>query len=222
MKIAVFTFGGVIAAILLGLWMTVVGPTRLPPGKEAYAGTWLADGVALTITPGSVLHDKRQRIPRAGEAEGTFSYTTSETNLRIVQMDADGFTAGRLLLASHYVVNRPPTKVGGEWKMTVDGIELTRNPDPTDDSTLSVGVHCVSDASALNCDATRRGLREAFTTCFDVKLLCPQGPKTLRACLRATEQAVQPEKFPFSMFQGPGECHGPVDFEFSNMDLRSY
>jgi hypothetical protein len=223
LKLFYITFGSFIGLALLVLWMCYFGPSRLPPGKEAYAGTWLADGVAFTITSDSFLHDVRQRIPRAGEAEGTFSYTTSENNSRITRIDADGITAGRWLLASHYVVNHPPAQVDGTWKMTIDGVELTRNIDPENDGRTSVGVNCKSNTKGLTCTTKRRGVREAFTSCFDVEITCEGGLRgSKRLCLRGTRQTDQPEDFPFAMFPGAEQCQAVTRLHLSNQDLRVY
>jgi UTP-glucose-1-phosphate uridylyltransferase len=51
-------------------------------------------------------------------------------NIELVRFDGDNFDAGANLgfmnASSTFVVNKPPHKEGAKWKMTVDGVELTK------------------------------------------------------------------------------------------------
>ena len=44
----------------------------------------------------------------------------------IKEFKGDNFVLGLASVTTEFVVSEPPHEVGGDWKMTVDGVELTR------------------------------------------------------------------------------------------------
>ena len=87
----------------------------LPDDKQEYAGHWVGDGWNLTITKdGGVSWE---------EVEGGGK---SSLNGPIKSYDGDDFTVGVLGIETTFHVEVLPHEDNGEWKMTVDGHELTR------------------------------------------------------------------------------------------------
>jgi hypothetical protein len=223
MKKILLAAGALVGLVLLVLGVALVGPSHLPQGKEAYAGTWLGDGVALTITPKAKLHYIRQNLPSAAKAGGVSvsSLTSTRVDLPVTAIDAGGFTAGRLLLSTRFVVNHPPEQVDGAWKMTVDGTELTRNSRPDDDTPTHVGVSCKGGKGALTCTADQRGLRAAFEACFDLAIGCANGgPVKAHACARSSLAGSPPQQVPFSEFAGIEQCQSPAGISITNLKVH--
>jgi hypothetical protein len=87
----------------------------LPQARLAYAGQWQAPGVYLLITPDGRVEYRRQR------ASGNVSIEAP-----IKAFEGDNFVVGVGPFTTTFVVSRPPALVEGQWRMTVDGVELTR------------------------------------------------------------------------------------------------
>jgi hypothetical protein len=91
--------------------------TPLPPDKASYAGEWTAPGISLVIeSKGRVIYERK---------EGTASKSIDSP---IKEFKGNNFILGFAFVTTEFVVSEPPHAVGGDWKMTVDGIELTRTP----------------------------------------------------------------------------------------------
>lgn len=87
----------------------------VPADKAGYVGEWQSPTMALLITQdGTVMYERRQ-------AGGS---TSIEGPLK--EFVADDFMVGIGPLATTFEVSVPPHRVGGEWRMVVDGVELTR------------------------------------------------------------------------------------------------
>ena len=89
----------------------------LPPDKAAYAGLWRADNTSILITEG-----------------GRVEYVTRRDNglnksikAPLQRFEGDNFIVGVGPFKTTFVVSRAPHQESGEWKMTVDGVELTRS-----------------------------------------------------------------------------------------------
>lgn len=89
----------------------------LPPERAAYVGQWQGANMVLRITQEGRLAYKRM--------EGN---TTTSVDAPIQGFSGDDFSAGVGPLSTTFKVSAPPHQVGPEWKMTVDGVELTRQP----------------------------------------------------------------------------------------------
>ncbi|HEX3061090.1 MAG TPA: hypothetical protein VHP55_00415 [Usitatibacter sp.] len=87
----------------------------LPADKRDYAGDW--QGVNMRLYIGS---------------DGTVSYTRvrgasrTSINAGIQRFEGANFFVGVGPFATRFEVSKPPHRVGNAWKMTVDGVELTR------------------------------------------------------------------------------------------------
>lgn len=101
-----------IAALLL---LTACS-TPLPPERAAYVGNWRNGSTSLTIT-----------------AQGRVVYAVTRDNgfhkkiqAPLQHFDGDSFVVGVGPLSTTFVVSTPPHAEADGWKMTVDGLELTR------------------------------------------------------------------------------------------------
>lgn len=102
-----------LAALLAGCGM------QLPAEKKHYEGYWQAEGMQLWIS-----------------ADGNVSYLRSSPsgstliNAWLIRFEGNGFLVGAGPINTTFVVNQPPHRNGDVWRMTVDGVELTRKPFP--------------------------------------------------------------------------------------------
>jgi hypothetical protein len=212
---------GASCALLVGV--AFVGPSSLPAGKDDYVGTWLGDGVMLTITPQAKVRYLRQGATvAAGGAAASGSVTTAKSikNLPITRMDSNGFVVGRLLISTRFVVNHPPAQVDGAWKMTVDGQELTRNVQADDESPTHVGVSCKGATGAVVCTASQRGVRESFKACFDLSIGCEGGTTvSTHACASSSPRGSTPEKVPLAQFKGFDRCEHPTGISLTKLTV---
>lgn len=103
-------------ALLLALALYGCGKP-LPPEKLAYAGYWSAASMNLHIA-----HDGSVDYQRV---EGS---QTTKINAPIKEFEGNNLVVGVGPMATTFVVSVPPHQVGDAWKMTVDGVELTRQP----------------------------------------------------------------------------------------------
>jgi hypothetical protein len=88
----------------------------LPKDKLAYAGEWQAARVYLLIDPSGRVEYKRQRDGGNVSIEAP-----------IKSFEGDNFVVGVGPFTTTFVVSQPPRLAeDGKWKMTVDGVELTR------------------------------------------------------------------------------------------------
>jgi hypothetical protein len=88
----------------------------IPQARLAYAGDWRGKQMRLVITPGGYCEYNRRH-------EGG---NTTTVNAPIQRFEGDNFVVGIGLFTTTFVVSKPPHLEGGQWKMTVDGVELTR------------------------------------------------------------------------------------------------
>lgn len=87
----------------------------VPPEKAAFVGEWQAETMYLLITQdGSVLY-RRLKAGATSSLEGPFKGFVG-----------DKFRAGIGPIGRTFTVTKPPHRAGGQWKMVVDGVELTR------------------------------------------------------------------------------------------------
>ena len=102
-------------AVTLGLLLAACGDP-LPQDKIAYAGDWRSRDMRLLITPDGRCEYRRRR-------EGG---STSSIRAPIVRFEGDNFVVGLGMISTTFVVSKPPHLVGGQWHMTVDGVDLIR------------------------------------------------------------------------------------------------
>jgi hypothetical protein len=104
------------AGLLASLLIACAKP--LPEGKTTYAGAWRGGPISLLITPEGRAVYKRE--------EGNMS---KSIDAPIKEFKGDNFVVGVAFMSTEFVVSKPPHEEDGAWKMTVDGVELTRLPE---------------------------------------------------------------------------------------------
>ena len=88
----------------------------LPKDKLAYAGEWQGPRVYLLITPDGRVEYRRQRDAGNVSIEAP-----------IKAFEGDNFVVGVGPFTTTFTVSQPPRQgEDGKWRMTVDGVELTR------------------------------------------------------------------------------------------------
>jgi hypothetical protein len=88
----------------------------VPREKSAYVGEWQAPTMYLLITADGSVRYARLRGGARTNVEGPLK-----------GFDGDNFEVGVGPLSTTFVVSTPPYLDGGDWKMVVDGVELTRS-----------------------------------------------------------------------------------------------
>lgn len=106
----------ILAPIVLSAALLLAACAKpLPPEQQDFVGLWEAPEMRLLITADGSLDYKR--IKGGG---------STSINAPIQGFTASGFTAGLGPLKTEFKVSQRPHLVDGVWKMTVDGVELTR------------------------------------------------------------------------------------------------
>lgn len=87
----------------------------VPADKLNYVGNWQGKDMELSLTKEGKVEYKRGR-------------PNDQVNLSIDLKGFKGnnFEAGVAFVRTTFVVGKAPHREGGKWKMTVDGVELTR------------------------------------------------------------------------------------------------
>jgi hypothetical protein len=88
----------------------------VPSEKSAYVGEWKAQDFVLAIQQGGKVHYQRKR-------DGS----SFNLDIELQSFNGDSFDAGIPLVHTTFIVSKPPHLDKGKWKMTVDGVELTKS-----------------------------------------------------------------------------------------------
>jgi hypothetical protein len=109
------------ALVSLAMLALVACAEPLPADKSNYAGEWRGGPIALLITPeGRAVYERK---------DGNLS---KKLDAPVKEFKGDNFVLGVGFMATEFVVTVPPHEEDGVWKMTVDGVELTRVADPSE------------------------------------------------------------------------------------------
>ena len=101
--------------VSLAMLALVACAKPLPADKSNYAGEWHGGTIALLITPeGRAIYERK---------EGSMS---KKIDAPVKEFKGDNFVIGVGFMSTEFAVTAPPHEEGGVWKMTVDGVELTR------------------------------------------------------------------------------------------------
>lgn len=104
------------AAILAALLLPLAAfADPVPADKQAYVGDWQGKDMRLQLNKEGKVKYKRDRPGKK-----------LDLSLDLQGFDGDNFDVGFALVRSTFVVSKPPHREGDKWKMTVDGVELTR------------------------------------------------------------------------------------------------
>ena len=88
----------------------------VPADKAAYVGEWQRPDMYLLITQDGSVKYKRLKGGGTTSVEGPLQ-----------EFDGDDFSVGIGPMTTHFDVTAAPHQLkDGSWKMTVDGLELTR------------------------------------------------------------------------------------------------
>ena len=104
-----------LAAGLLAFQPSYADPVPVPPAKAAYVGEWQGEKMHLKILQDGHVEYQRDRPGKH-----------VNLNVDLQGFDGDNFDVGAGFIRSTFVVSKPPHRDNGKWKMTVDGVELTR------------------------------------------------------------------------------------------------
>jgi hypothetical protein len=88
----------------------------LPADRAAYAGQWSGAQVSLIITQDGMVDYKT--------VDGGVN---KSINAPIKEFSGNDMVVGVGPMSTTFVIASPPHRVGEAWKMTVDGVELTKN-----------------------------------------------------------------------------------------------
>ena len=111
----------VFALLLVALLAACAKP--VPPPKTTYVGDWRAKDMQLQISAEGYVNYERRN-----------GSNTTTINAPIQSVEGDDFIVGVGPFKTKFVVSKPPHLEGNAWKMTVDGVELTRGLPPGDRS----------------------------------------------------------------------------------------
>ena len=111
-----------LAAVLAAALIAAGCGQPVPADKAAYVGRWQSQEPQMILV---ILQEGRVEYERK---EGN-----SSTSIRapIQGYFGDDFEVGLGFMNTRFVVSVPPHQEGGVWKMTVDGVVLTRAGDRT-------------------------------------------------------------------------------------------
>jgi len=101
------------AAVLATLLAACGKP--VPSDKASYVGEWHGTAMALLITQDGSVAYKRLHEGVNKSIDGPLK-----------EFQGNNFVVGVGFLTTTFVVSAPPHQVGDDWKMIVDGVELTK------------------------------------------------------------------------------------------------
>lgn len=87
----------------------------VPADKMAYVGTWQGKDMRLALSKDGKIQYKRDQEKKK-----------VDLSIDLLGFNGNNFDAGWGFVRSTFVVSKPPHREDGKWKMTVDGVELTR------------------------------------------------------------------------------------------------
>jgi len=104
----------ILAACLLPL-AAHAEPVPVPADKLAYVGDWQGKDMRIQMGKDGKVKYKRDRPGKQ-----------LDLSVDLQGFHGDNFDVGAAFVRSTFVVSKPPHREGDKWKMTVDGVELTR------------------------------------------------------------------------------------------------
>jgi len=86
--------------------------------KKDFIGYWYGTGMSLLITADGGLAYERKK-------DGT----TTSIDAPIQEFESDHLTAGVWIFSVEFKIDRAPYKDGDAWRMVIDGVTLTKQPE---------------------------------------------------------------------------------------------
>jgi hypothetical protein len=102
-------------AALLAAALVIGCAKPIPADRMAYVGDWQGENMRLAITKEGQVHYIRMN-----------GGSRTSVDAPLQEFEGDDFIVGVGPLKTRFVVSKPPRREGNVWKMTVDGVELTR------------------------------------------------------------------------------------------------
>lgn len=99
-----------------GLLANTAWADPVPADKMDYVGNWQGKDMQLSLTKEGKVEYKRGR-----------PNDQVDLSIDLKGFRGNNFEAGVAFVRTTFVVSKPPHREGGKWKMTVDGVELTRD-----------------------------------------------------------------------------------------------
>lgn len=87
----------------------------VPADKMTYVGSWQGKDMQLALAKDGKVKYKRKQPGK-----------DLDLSVDVQGFNGDNFDVGWGIVRSTFVVSKPPHREGKQWKMTVDGVELTR------------------------------------------------------------------------------------------------
>jgi hypothetical protein len=104
----------ILAACLLPL-AAHADPVPVPADKLAYVGDWQGKDMRIQMGKDGKVQYKRNQPGK-----------NLSLSVDLQGFNGDNFDVGMTFVRSTFVVSKPPHREGNKWKMTVDGVELTK------------------------------------------------------------------------------------------------
>lgn len=92
-----------------------VSAAPVPADKQSYVGNWQGKDMHLALAKDGKVKYKRDQPGKK-----------LDLSLELQGFNGDHFDVGWGIVRSTFIVSKPPHREGKQWKMTVDGVELTR------------------------------------------------------------------------------------------------
>ena len=98
-----------------GLLCSAAHAAPVPADKMAYVGTWQGKDMQISLSKEGKIQYKRKQPGK-----------DVDLSIDLLGFSGNNFDAGWGIVRSTFMVSKPPQREGKQWKMTVDGVELTR------------------------------------------------------------------------------------------------
>lgn len=102
------------------IFMIQCAGVQIPKNKQSYVGVWETPRNSPTYMFLSISSNGQVKYERVDAGR------SSSITAPITEWNGNNFKAGVLKLSTEFIVNKTPYKSGGNWYMTVDGVNLKR------------------------------------------------------------------------------------------------
>jgi len=184
----------------------------IPDSKKEYEGSWVGPGVSLRIEHDGTLHYERK----------TGGKSTSLNGIKIDRFEKDNFVVDLFFTTTVFEVSEPPAEKDGKWKMTVDGIELTRAGSADDEFDAAASVNCKQTEKGFDCTVKHTGGTTALKACWDIEIACKNGKSpSASACEKIEIGGEKVHTFPTSDVDPGKACDQVTGMKVKNTKLSA-
>ncbi len=104
------------SAVFAILCLFLAGCTKpISPDRSGYVGRWSGKDMSLTIRQGGKVTYRRKK-----------GMSSTKIDAPLMKFEGNDFIVGFWKFKTAFVVSEPPHEENGVWKMTVNGVELTK------------------------------------------------------------------------------------------------